>query len=86
MHASPGNEIKCFLIEFAKWDPSQDASDSRTDLMKWLMQACKKQPPRNEIGGGLKVDQAVNAIFASMVYHTPALHRALMNYGKVLTQ
>ncbi|XP_058857578.1 zinc finger ZZ-type and EF-hand domain-containing protein 1-like isoform X1 [Acipenser ruthenus] len=80
VHASPGDEIKCFLIEFAKWDPSQDASDSRTDLMKWLMQACKKQPPRNEIGGGLKVDQAVNAIFASMVYHTPALHRALMNY------
>ncbi|MGH0158393.1 UNVERIFIED_CONTAM: hypothetical protein FKN15_035503 [Acipenser sinensis] len=80
VHASPGDEIKCFLIEFAKWDPSQDASDSRTDLMKWLMQACKKHPPRNEIGGGLKVDQAVNAIFASMVYHTPALHRALMNY------
>ncbi|MGH0151979.1 UNVERIFIED_CONTAM: hypothetical protein FKN15_040264 [Acipenser sinensis] len=79
VHASPGDEIKCFLIEFAKWDPSQDASDSRTDLMKWLMQACKKHPPRNEIGGGLKVDQAVNAIFASMVYHTPALHRAL-NY------
>ena len=50
--------------------------------MKALMLACKKQPVRNEIGGGSKVDQAVNAIWAAMVYHTPALHHALRTYGE----
>ncbi|XP_046876692.1 LOW QUALITY PROTEIN: zinc finger ZZ-type and EF-hand domain-containing protein 1 [Hypomesus transpacificus] len=73
-------DFVCFLEDYARWNPSQDATDSRTELMKALMLACKKQPVRNEIGGGSKVDQAVNAIWAAMVYHTPALHHALRTY------
>lgn len=36
---------------------------------------------RNEIAAGSKTDQAVNAIWAAMVYHTPALNHALKTYG-----
>lgn len=36
---------------------------------------------RNEIAAGSKTDQAVNAIWAVMVYHTPALNHALKTYG-----
>lgn len=47
------------------------------------MQSCRKQPMRNEIAAGPKTDQAVNAIWAAMVHHTPALNHALKTYGKV---
>lgn len=70
-----------FLEDFARWNPSQDPTDSRTELMRTLMQTCKKQPMRNEIAAGSKTDQAVNAIWAAMVYHTPALSHALRTYG-----
>uniref|UniRef100_A0A7N6B3A3 Zinc finger, ZZ-type with EF hand domain 1 n=1 Tax=Anabas testudineus TaxID=64144 RepID=A0A7N6B3A3_ANATE len=69
-----------FLEDFARWNPSQEATDSRTDLMKIIMQSCRKQPARHEIATGSKTDQAVNAIWAAMVYHTPALNRALKTY------
>lgn len=68
-------------MEFARWDPSQNPSDDRTEVMRALMMTCKKQPVRNEIAAGPKVDQAVNATWAAMVYHTPALHNSLKNYG-----
>lgn len=74
-------EFVSFLEELAHWDPSQDPLDSRTELMRTLMLACKKHPIRNEIVGGSKVDQAVNAIWAAMVYHTPGLHHGLRTYG-----
>lgn len=76
-----GDELVEFLKEFARWDPSQDSSDGRTELMRTLLLICKKQPVRNEIAGGSKVDQAVNATWAAMVYHTPALHHSLRSFG-----
>ncbi|XP_056603284.1 zinc finger ZZ-type and EF-hand domain-containing protein 1 isoform X1 [Triplophysa dalaica] len=74
------DELVEFLREFARWDPSQDASDGRTELMRALMLTCKKQPIRNEINAGSKVDQAVNATWGAMVYHTPALHHCLRSF------
>uniref|UniRef100_A0A1A8QPS9 Zinc finger, ZZ-type with EF hand domain 1 n=4 Tax=Nothobranchiidae TaxID=405002 RepID=A0A1A8QPS9_9TELE len=71
------DEFLVFLEDFARWNPSQDLKNSRTELMRNLMQTCRKQPMRNEIAAGPKTDQAVNAIWAAMVYHTPALNRAL---------
>lgn len=70
-----------FLEDFARWNPSQELTDARTELMRTLMQACRKQTMRNEITAGSKIDQAVNAIWAAMVYHTPALNLALLSYG-----
>nr|XP_055055394.1 zinc finger ZZ-type and EF-hand domain-containing protein 1 isoform X3 [Misgurnus anguillicaudatus] len=75
-----GDELVEFLMEFARWDPSQNPSDDRTEVMRALMMTCKKQPIRNEIAAGPKVDQAVNATWAAMVYHTPALHNSLKNF------
>lgn len=74
------DELVCFLEDFARWNPSQELTDSRTELMRTLMQSCRKEPMRNEIAAGSKTDQAVNAIWAVMVYHTPALNLALMTY------
>ncbi|XP_028276707.1 zinc finger ZZ-type and EF-hand domain-containing protein 1 [Parambassis ranga] len=74
------DELTCFLEDFARWNPSQEQTDSRTELMRTLMQSCRKQPMRNEIAAGLKTDQAVNAIWAAMIYHTPALNLALKTY------
>ncbi|KAM9728084.1 zinc finger ZZ-type and EF-hand domain-containing protein 1 [Menidia menidia] len=74
------DELMVFLEDFARWDPSQDLTDSRTELMRSLMQSCRKQLMRNEIAAGSKTDQAVNAIWAAMVYHTPALIQSLKTY------
>uniref|UniRef100_A0A3Q1ISU6 Uncharacterized protein n=1 Tax=Anabas testudineus TaxID=64144 RepID=A0A3Q1ISU6_ANATE len=82
----PTDEVMSFLEDFARWNPSQEATDSRTDLMKIIMQSCRKQPARHEIATGSKTDQAVNAIWAAMVYHTPALNRALKTYGNAWLQ
>uniref|UniRef100_A0A3P8VT83 Zinc finger ZZ-type and EF-hand domain containing 1 n=1 Tax=Cynoglossus semilaevis TaxID=244447 RepID=A0A3P8VT83_CYNSE len=70
-----------FLESFARWNPSQDLKDSRTDLMKRLMHCFRQQIMKTEIAVGSKTDQAVNAIWAAMVYHTPALNSALQAYG-----
>lgn len=69
------------LEDFARWNPSQEPTDSRIELMRTLMQTCRKQAMRNEIATGSKTDHAVNAIWAAMVYHTPVLNHALKNYG-----
>ncbi|XP_036975972.1 zinc finger ZZ-type and EF-hand domain-containing protein 1 isoform X2 [Acanthopagrus latus] len=74
------DELTSFLEDFARWNTSQEPTDSRTELMRTLMQSCRKQPMRNEIAAGPKTDQAVNAIWAAMVYHTPALNNALRTY------
>ncbi|XP_031166866.2 zinc finger ZZ-type and EF-hand domain-containing protein 1 [Sander lucioperca] len=74
------DELISFLEDFARWNPSLEPTDSRTQLMKTLMQSCRKQPMRNEIASGSKTDQAVNALWAAMVYHTPALNHALKTY------
>nr|XP_046267619.1 zinc finger ZZ-type and EF-hand domain-containing protein 1 [Scatophagus argus] len=74
------DELTRFLEDFARWNPSQEPTDSRSELMKTLMQSCKKQLMRHEIATGSKTDQAVNAIWAAMVYHTPALNHALKTY------
>uniref|UniRef100_A0A7N8X3D4 Zinc finger, ZZ-type with EF hand domain 1 n=1 Tax=Mastacembelus armatus TaxID=205130 RepID=A0A7N8X3D4_9TELE len=74
------DDLMSFLEDFARWNPLQDPTDSRTELMRTLMQSCRKQPMRNEIAAGSKTDQAVNAIWAAMVYHTPALNHALKTY------
>ena len=76
-------ELTSFLEDFARWNPSLEPTDSRTKLMKTLMQSCRKQLVRNEIAAGSKTDQAVNALWAAMVYHTPALNHALKTYGNV---
>ncbi|KAK7925653.1 hypothetical protein WMY93_007963 [Mugilogobius chulae] len=73
-------DLLSFLEDFARWNPSQDSCDGRTELMKTLMQCCRKQLTRNEVASGPKADQAVNAIWAAMVYHTPALNHALTAY------
>lgn len=70
-----------FCDDFGHWNPTEEPLDGRTQLMKSLMLACKKQPIRNEIVAGWKADMAVNAIFAAMIYHTPALNHALRIYG-----
>ncbi|KAL2094997.1 hypothetical protein ACEWY4_009716 [Coilia grayii] len=69
-----------FLVAFAKWEPSHESLDATTELLRNLMLTCKKQAIRNEIAGGAKVEQAVNAVWAAMVYHTPALHPSLKHY------
>lgn len=71
-----------FLEDYARWNPSQEPVDSRTELMKTIMHYCRKHTVRHEIAAGPKTDQAVNAVWAAMVYHTPALTNALMTYGK----
>ncbi|KAM6970616.1 zinc finger ZZ-type and EF-hand domain-containing protein 1 [Aplochiton taeniatus] len=76
----PSADFVGFLEDFARWDPSQEPTDRRGELMRAVMQACKRQPMRNEIASGSLVDQAVNAIWAAMVYHTPALHHSLSSY------
>uniref|UniRef100_A0A4W6ECV5 Zinc finger ZZ-type and EF-hand domain containing 1 n=1 Tax=Lates calcarifer TaxID=8187 RepID=A0A4W6ECV5_LATCA len=72
--------LSLFLEDFARWNPSQEPTDSRTELMRKLMQSCRRQTMRNEIASGSKTDQAVNAIWAAMVYHTPAFNHALKTY------
>ncbi|XP_061596133.1 zinc finger ZZ-type and EF-hand domain-containing protein 1 isoform X1 [Cololabis saira] len=74
------DELMVFLEDFARWNPAQEQTDSRTELMRTLMQSCRRQLLRNEIAVGAKTDQAVNAIWAAMVYHTPALNQALNSY------
>ncbi|KAM9846213.1 zinc finger ZZ-type and EF-hand domain-containing protein 1 [Aulostomus maculatus] len=74
------DKVLNLLEDFARWNPSQEPTDSRTELMVSLMQSCRKQAVRNEIAAGPKTDHAVNAIWAAMVYHTPALNHALKTY------
>lgn len=74
------DELLSFLEDFARWNPSQEPPDSRAEIMKTLMQGLRKHLMRNEIASGPKADQAVNAIWAAMVYHTPALNHALKAY------
>ncbi|XP_034034875.1 zinc finger ZZ-type and EF-hand domain-containing protein 1 [Thalassophryne amazonica] len=74
------DELMSFLEDFALWNPAQEPTDSRTELMKTIMQSCRNHPLRNEIIAAPKTDQAVNAIWAAMVYHTPALNQVLKNY------
>ncbi|XP_037544055.1 zinc finger ZZ-type and EF-hand domain-containing protein 1 [Nematolebias whitei] len=74
------DDVLVFLEDFARWNPSQKLTDSKTELMRTLVQSCRKQPMRNEIASGPKTDQAVNAIWAAMVYHTPSLNQALKTY------
>uniref|UniRef100_UPI00398EF9C9 zinc finger ZZ-type and EF-hand domain-containing protein 1 isoform X2 n=1 Tax=Pristiophorus japonicus TaxID=55135 RepID=UPI00398EF9C9 len=79
------NDVRKFLVQVALWDPSQeDSSDSQSDLVKRLINICKKQSAKSEvvsgIGLGSKVDQAVNSVFAAMMCHSPDLHSALGTY------
>ncbi|KAK2828812.1 hypothetical protein Q5P01_019846 [Channa striata] len=74
------DELLIFLEDFARWNPSQEPTDSKTELMNTIMQSCRKQPMRHEIASGSKTDQAVNAIWAAMIYHTPALTWSLKTY------
>ncbi|XP_035999307.1 zinc finger ZZ-type and EF-hand domain-containing protein 1 isoform X3 [Fundulus heteroclitus] len=74
------NEMLVFLEDFARWNPSQEPSDHKPELMWTLVQACRKHSMSNEIVAGSKTDQAVNAIWAAMIYHTPALNQALKAY------
>ncbi|XP_062887585.1 zinc finger ZZ-type and EF-hand domain-containing protein 1 isoform X3 [Mobula hypostoma] len=79
------NDVQKFLVQVARWDPSQDDfTDFQTDLVKQLVNLCKKQSAKLEvvsgIGLGSKVDQAVNAVFAAMMYHCADLHSALKTY------
>lgn len=41
---------------------------------------------RHEIALGSKTDQAVNAVWAAMIYHTPALSNSLKAYGNTQLQ
>ncbi|CAL8266701.1 unnamed protein product [Merluccius merluccius] len=80
-NSSPVDEFPSFLEDLARWDPNKEPSDGRLEgPMRTLMLSCRRPPVRNEIAAGSKVDQAVNAIWAAMVYHTPALHQALKSH------
>ncbi|XP_077447834.1 zinc finger ZZ-type and EF-hand domain-containing protein 1 [Stigmatopora argus] len=74
------DDVMRLLEDFARWNPSQEPADSRMELMRNLVQSCKKQASRNEIATGSTADHAVNAIWAVMIYHTPALINALKTY------
>ncbi|XP_061904470.1 zinc finger ZZ-type and EF-hand domain-containing protein 1 isoform X2 [Entelurus aequoreus] len=74
------DDVMRFLENFARWNPSQEAADHGTELMRNLVQCCRKQAARNEIATGWMTDHAVNALWAAMVYHTPALIHALHTY------
>ncbi|XP_061557820.1 zinc finger ZZ-type and EF-hand domain-containing protein 1 isoform X2 [Phycodurus eques] len=74
------DDVMRLLEDFAQWNPSQEPTDNRTELMRNLAQSCKKQAMRNEIPTGSTADHAVNAIWAVMVYHTPVLTHALKIY------
>nr|XP_049597636.1 zinc finger ZZ-type and EF-hand domain-containing protein 1 isoform X2 [Syngnathus scovelli] len=74
------NDVTRLLEDFARWNPSQESSDSGIELMQNLVQSCKKQTMRNELATGSMADHAVNAIWAAMVYHTPVLINALKTY------
>ncbi|XP_032901823.1 zinc finger ZZ-type and EF-hand domain-containing protein 1 isoform X3 [Amblyraja radiata] len=79
------NDVQKFLVQVALWDSLQDdVPDSQTDLIKKFLSLCKKHSARLEvlsgIGLGSNVDQAVNAVFAAMIYHNPDLHSALRTY------
>ncbi|XP_043938838.1 zinc finger ZZ-type and EF-hand domain-containing protein 1 [Protopterus annectens] len=79
--SSSDSDIFNILMEFAKWDPSQNTSSTMCDLLKTLVQMCKKQTScRSDLVEGCKIDQAVNAAFAALVYHVPDLQRALKGY------
>lgn len=79
--SSLDSDLFNILTEFANWDPSQNTSITKCDLLKTLVQMCKKQTScRSDLVEGCKIDQAVNATFAAMVYHVPDLRRALKNY------
>uniref|UniRef100_A0A3Q2PLQ1 Zinc finger ZZ-type and EF-hand domain containing 1 n=1 Tax=Fundulus heteroclitus TaxID=8078 RepID=A0A3Q2PLQ1_FUNHE len=80
------NEMLVFLEDFARWNPSQEPSDHKPELMWTLVQACRKHSMSNEIVAGSKTDQAVNAIWAAMIYHTPALNQALKAYSEDFLQ
>lgn len=54
--------------------------------MKNITQAYKKHPMRHEIALGSKTDQAVNAVWAAMIYHTSALSNSLKAYGNTQLQ
>ncbi|KAJ7997345.1 hypothetical protein DPEC_G00228020 [Dallia pectoralis] len=69
-----------FCEDFGHWNPAEESVDGRSELMRNLILACKKQPIRNEIVVGSQAEMAVNAIFVAMVYHTPPLNLALRNY------
>jgi len=71
-----------FLEDLARWDPNREPAEARAEPMRTLMRSCRRPPVRNEIAAGSRVDQAVNAVWAAMVYHTPALHQALKTHGK----
>ncbi|XP_056909607.1 zinc finger ZZ-type and EF-hand domain-containing protein 1 [Takifugu flavidus] len=73
-------ELRSFLEDCAHWDPFQEQTNSRTELMKNITQAYKKHPMRHEIALGSKTDQAVNAVWAAMIYHTSALSNSLKAY------
>ncbi|XP_049325560.1 zinc finger ZZ-type and EF-hand domain-containing protein 1 [Astyanax mexicanus] len=77
---SSEEELVEFLVGFAQWNPAQDCGDGRGELFRNLMLTCKKYLIRNEFAAGSKVDQAANAIWAAMVYHTPALQTSLKNF------
>uniref|UniRef100_A0A8C5D009 Zinc finger ZZ-type and EF-hand domain containing 1 n=1 Tax=Gadus morhua TaxID=8049 RepID=A0A8C5D009_GADMO len=66
-----------FLEDLARWNPNLEPNEGPAEPMRTLMLSCRRPPIRNEIAAGSTVDQAVNAIWAAMVYHTPALHQAL---------
>ncbi|XP_057676700.1 zinc finger ZZ-type and EF-hand domain-containing protein 1 isoform X1 [Corythoichthys intestinalis] len=74
------NDVMRLLEDFARWNTSQEPADSGIELMRNLVQSCKKQATRNEIATGSMADHAVNAIWAVMIYHTPVLINALMTY------
>ncbi|XP_077596261.1 zinc finger ZZ-type and EF-hand domain-containing protein 1 [Stigmatopora nigra] len=74
------DDVMKLLEDFARWNPSQEPVDSRIEMMRNLVQSCKKQASRNEIATGTMAEHAVNAIWAVMIYHTPALINSLKTY------
>ncbi|XP_069827246.1 zinc finger ZZ-type and EF-hand domain-containing protein 1 [Dendropsophus ebraccatus] len=77
---SHADDCRNFLLDFANSDPTQDFCGPNYELFKGLVQAIRKQLPKNDIVAGSTVDQAVNCTFAALVYLTPQLYGKLQRY------
>lgn len=79
----PDDPCHHFLLDFAQSDPAQNFCGPYSELVKGLIQACRKQAPKTDIVAGSTIDQAVNATFAALVYRTPDLYEKLQKYGNL---
>ncbi|XP_069082790.1 zinc finger ZZ-type and EF-hand domain-containing protein 1 isoform X1 [Pleurodeles waltl] len=77
---SHADECRNLLIDFANSDPNKEYCGPKSEILKRILEMCRKKLPKSDIIGGSVVDQAVNATFAALVYITPDLFWKLQKY------